>query len=89
MFIIEKNTRLVFHVTQFGMKVASRDWGHIGIKKRTNHVRFHWKACLFGFQKIIVNGSKNVFCESYCTPKWGSLFSRGTLYKVSSKAFQI
>ena len=53
-------------VTIFFQKNDSpRDWSHIGIKKRTNHVIHHWKAYLSGSQKNHVNTILSVVFKIY------------------------
>ena len=44
------------------------DWVHIGIKKRTNHVIYHWKAYLSGSQKNHVNTILSVISKFYGPP---------------------
>jgi len=46
----------------------SGDWGHIGIKKRTNHVIYHWKGMLSGSQKKYVNTILSVNFRNYDPP---------------------
>ena len=49
----KKENQVDFQRTNF--LYSPWDWGQTGIKKRTNHVIYHWKAYLSGSQKNHVN----------------------------------
>ena len=54
--------------TQRETHISPWNWGHIGIKKRTNHVIYHWKAYLSGSQKNHVNTILSIIFQIYGPP---------------------
>ena len=70
---------------QFIYTCSPWDWGHIGIKKRTNHVIYHWKAYLSGSQKNHFNTIVSVIFKIYVPPSQRLQISQ---YRFFSKNMQ-